>query len=154
LVGLAGQALAVASVYPHELSYFNRLVGGPAGGKFILADSNLDWGQGLNQLARIQHADRRFNDLTLYYFGDTDPAHYQVLGRSYVIDAGDSHPELPLALRADTEFLAVSTSLQYGPWGPPGYFQALVGLKPVAVIPDQTIAIYRVGHLVSKTTTR
>ena len=53
----AGIALAwaVASsliVYPHSLSYFNELAGGPAGGHEHLLDSNIDWGQDLRRLAR------------------------------------------------------------------------------------------------------
>src|SRR5262249_3529026 len=33
VLGLIGQAWAVASVHPYELSYFNVLAGGPAGGR-------------------------------------------------------------------------------------------------------------------------
>jgi hypothetical protein len=147
-VGLFAQALAVASVHPHELSYFNVFAGGPSGGKRILADSNLDWGQGAKRLAHLQRTRPDFRDLTLYYFGDIDPAHYGVTGRRHVIDAGALHPNLPRAFEADTAFVAVSTSLQFGPWGPPGYFRALDGVEPVAVLPDQTIAIYRAGEVV------
>jgi 4-amino-4-deoxy-L-arabinose transferase-like glycosyltransferase len=41
---------AVASslfVYPHCLSYFNEIVGGPANGHLYLGHSNVDWGQDL-----------------------------------------------------------------------------------------------------------
>lgn len=34
-------------VFPHSLSYFNELVGGPKGGHAHLHDSNIDWGQDL-----------------------------------------------------------------------------------------------------------
>lgn len=34
-------------VYPHSLSYFNELVGGPTGGHAHLITSNIDWGQDL-----------------------------------------------------------------------------------------------------------
>jgi Dolichyl-phosphate-mannose-protein mannosyltransferase len=146
-VGLAGQALAVAAIHPHELSYFNALAGGPRGGRHVLADSNLDWGQGARALARLQARRPELRDLTLYYFGDTDPAHYGVVGRRHVIDAGDGHPDLPPALAADTAYLAVSTSLQWGPWGPPGYFRRLDSVPPVAAVEDHTIAIYRTADL-------
>lgn len=33
--------------YPHTLSYFNELAGGPANGHFHLLDGNMDWGQDL-----------------------------------------------------------------------------------------------------------
>jgi hypothetical protein len=35
------------SVYPHSLSYFNELAGGPNRGHEHLVDSNIDWGQDL-----------------------------------------------------------------------------------------------------------
>ncbi len=57
-LGLVGQALAVAAVHPFELTYFNVLAGGPLGGRHVLSDSNLDWGQGLKGLARL-HARSR-----------------------------------------------------------------------------------------------
>jgi 4-amino-4-deoxy-L-arabinose transferase-like glycosyltransferase len=42
LVAYAGGTLWIS---PQELSYFNQLVGGPAGGYRYLGDSNVDWGQ-------------------------------------------------------------------------------------------------------------
>ena len=36
----------IALIHPHELSYFNAAAGGPIGGRRVLSDSNLDWGQG------------------------------------------------------------------------------------------------------------
>jgi hypothetical protein len=142
-IAMAGQALAVVSIHPYELSYFNSLAGGPLGGRQILADSNLDWGQGLKSLARLQSEHPELNDLTLYYFGDTDPGHYGVRGTSYVVDAGAVHPGLPPRLTADTAYLAVSASLQWGPWGPERFFQELDGVRPVRLTDDATIAIYR-----------
>ena len=35
------------AAYPHSLSYFNELVGGPKGGHWHLGSSNVDWGQDL-----------------------------------------------------------------------------------------------------------
>ena len=46
---------------------------GREGGRHILADSNLDWGQGLESLARLQREQPEFRDMTFYYFGDTEP---------------------------------------------------------------------------------
>ena len=39
-------------VYPHSISYFNGLVGGPLNGPRHLLDSNIDWGQDLFYLER------------------------------------------------------------------------------------------------------
>jgi 4-amino-4-deoxy-L-arabinose transferase-like glycosyltransferase len=146
-IGLVGQALAVASIHPHELTYFNALAGGPAGGRRILSDSNLDWGQGLRSLARLQRERPELRDLTLYYFGDTDASHYGVSGRLHTIDAGRDHPGLPASLEAETSYIAVSASLQWGPWGPEGYFRRLDGVRPVLLTDDTTIAIYRTADL-------
>ena len=48
LIGLLGwSTLSGLSVYPHSMSYFNELVGGPRNGHAHLIDSNIDWGQDL-----------------------------------------------------------------------------------------------------------
>ena len=42
-----GDRVAVGSslaIYPHSLSYFNELAGGPTKGHYHLIDSNIDWG--------------------------------------------------------------------------------------------------------------
>lgn len=146
-IGLLGQAVAVASIHPHELTYFHALAGGPRGGRHILADSNLDWGQGLKALVRLQRAHPELADLTVYYFGDTDPRRYGVAGRSHVIDAGEVHPGLPPKLEVSTAFVAVSTSLQWGPWGPAGYFARLDKMDPAYETDDHTILVYRAADL-------
>lgn len=37
--------LSSLNIYPHSLSYFNELAGGPLKGHYLLSDSNVDWGQ-------------------------------------------------------------------------------------------------------------
>ena len=74
---------------------FQRPRRGADGGRRILSDSNLDWGQGLKSLYRLQRERPEFQDLTLYYFGDTDPAHYGVTGGCHVINAVDDHSRIP-----------------------------------------------------------
>jgi 4-amino-4-deoxy-L-arabinose transferase-like glycosyltransferase len=44
---LGWSVVSSLSVYPHSLSYFNELVGGPKGGHWHLGSSNVDWGQDL-----------------------------------------------------------------------------------------------------------
>lgn len=151
-VALAGQALAVASVHPYELTYFNALAGGPVGGRRVLADSNLDWGQGLKALAALQQTEPEYRDLTLFYFGDTEPRLYGVEGTAYVLNAVDPPGDLPELDSLPTRYLAVSASLQWGPWGPPGFFTNLNAIPPVRFTADTTIAIYRVGDLQSRRT--
>ncbi len=71
LVGSIGSSLWI---YPHSLSYFNELVGGPARGYEHLHDSNLDWGQDLLYLKRWLEAHPEARPLHLAYYGVVDPA--------------------------------------------------------------------------------
>ncbi|WP_165245240.1 ArnT family glycosyltransferase [Paludisphaera soli] len=146
VVGLLGQAVAVASVHPDELTYFNAIAGGRVGGRRILADSNLDWGQGLRSLARLQRERPEFRDLTLYYFGDVDPAFYGVVGDLHVINADEDRPPLPRVEDATTRYVAVSASLQHGPWGPDDFFRSLDGAEAAAWTEDTTIVVYRAAE--------
>ena len=54
-------------VYPHSLSYFNELVGGPKGGHYHLGNSNIDWGQDLLYLKRWLDEHPEARPLTLAY---------------------------------------------------------------------------------------
>jgi hypothetical protein len=146
-LGLIGQALAIASIHPYELSYFNALAGGPLGGRHILADSNLDWGQGLKPLVCLQKERPELRDMTLYYFGTSDPTCYDYVGRWYRFKALEAVKDLPATLSPETTYLAVSASLQWGPYGPEGYFRNLDHVKPVRLTDDTTIAIYRTRDL-------
>jgi hypothetical protein len=145
-LGLGGYVLALAGIHPYELSYFNELAGGPIGGRKVLSDSNLDWGQGLISLARLQSEKPELRDLTFYYFGETQPTFYGVAGQSYVVNATDDHSCLPRPESAHSRFVAVSASLQYGPWGPIGFFRSFDNLEPAFFTDDKTIAIYRANE--------
>lgn len=48
---LLALCLTSLAIHPHYLAYFNALVGGPENGWQWAADSNLDWGQDLPELA-------------------------------------------------------------------------------------------------------
>lgn len=60
-VGLAGAVASSLFTYPHSLSYFNELVGGPRAGHWHLLDSNIDWGQDLLYLKQwaLRHPEAR-----------------------------------------------------------------------------------------------
>ena len=66
-----------AAVYPHSLTFFNRFVGGPRQGYHYLADSNVDWGQGLKLLKRWMDRNE-VSHIGLAYFGSADPAYYGI----------------------------------------------------------------------------
>lgn len=146
-LGLAGQALGVGSCWPYPLAYFNVIAGGPEGGTRLLADSNLDWGQGAIPLARLQAENPAIRDLTLFAFTSDDPQRYGVAGEVYIVDAHGPRRPLPDLGAIGTAYIGVSRSLQHGPWGPAEYFQPLASLAPVAITADHTIAIYRAAHV-------
>ena len=75
--GLIVLCIAVAYVaFPHHLSYFNALAGGPMRGPYLMEDSNVDWGQDLPALAEWQHKNQPDTPLRLYYFGTLPPELY------------------------------------------------------------------------------
>jgi hypothetical protein len=59
-------------VYPHSLSYFNEMVGGPKGGHAHLLDSNIDWGQDLLYLKAWLDEHPEARPLGLAYWGSYD----------------------------------------------------------------------------------
>ncbi len=77
---LVWSAAGAVAVYPYFLTYFNEAAGGPQHGLEHLADSNIDWGQGLVGLKDWldEHAPGR--TVKLAYFGFMFP---EVLGIRY-----------------------------------------------------------------------
>ncbi len=83
LTGLASAALlwsivSSLAVYPHSLSYFNELVGGPMGGPNHLIASNVDWGQDLLFLKRWLAEHPQASPVQLAYFGYCDPKYFGI----------------------------------------------------------------------------
>ena len=69
--------LGTLAISPYTLTYFNELAGGPERGRFILSDSNIDWGQdlvGLKNYVEQNHLDR----VKLSYFGIAHPTAYDL----------------------------------------------------------------------------
>ncbi len=60
------------------LEFFNELAGGPSRGYRSLVDSNLDWGQGLGELAHWLDERGIEEPINLCYFGTADPRWYQI----------------------------------------------------------------------------
>jgi hypothetical protein len=71
-ITLAALASTSAWVWPHGVSYFNQLWGGPAAGPRLLHDSNCDWGQGLPELKEWLAAHKP-KSIAVWYYG-MDPA--------------------------------------------------------------------------------
>lgn len=73
--GLVAWSIASSLYYwPHSLSYFNELAGGPRRGHEHLIDANIDWGQDLLYLREWIAAHPEARPLTVTYEGFFDPA--------------------------------------------------------------------------------
>lgn len=73
---LSAAVIESFSVYPHSLSFFNQLVGGPLNGRFHLLDANIDWGQDLLFLKQWHDRHPEARPISIAYFGPSgiDPA--------------------------------------------------------------------------------
>jgi 4-amino-4-deoxy-L-arabinose transferase-like glycosyltransferase len=69
--------ITTVAIYPHFLSYFNLLGGGPENGYKVLIDSNIDWGQDLIRLKDWMTLNE-VDAIKLSYFGTADPAYYGI----------------------------------------------------------------------------
>ena len=96
-----------ATIYPHHLSFFNELAGGPANADRYLVDANLDWGQDLPALRTLME-DRGLDFVHLGYFGTAVPGAY-----------GIRYWPAPGFLR----FVGGSESMAFNPYTPdPGWY--------------------------------
>lgn len=64
-------------IHPHQLSYFNEVAGGPARGHEWLDDSNLDWGQGLVEIAEYQR-EHGLGEIRLLYGWNGSPEYWGI----------------------------------------------------------------------------
>jgi hypothetical protein len=67
-------------ISPDFLAFFNLLAGGPDNGWRVLVDSNLDWGQDLQNLKRWMD-ENAVNEVWLSYFGEARPEYYNIAYR-------------------------------------------------------------------------
>jgi hypothetical protein len=70
-------AISSLRIAPHQLAYFNELVGGPDQGYRYLTDSNLDWGQDLKGLKAYME-NENLPIIYLSYFGTAPPSYYGI----------------------------------------------------------------------------
>jgi hypothetical protein len=69
------QTSGTLRIYPYYLTYFNEITGGPDRGRYVLSDSNIDWGQdmvGLKHYVEQNHIDQ----IKFSYFGIAHPTAY------------------------------------------------------------------------------
>jgi len=79
-------------VYPHSLSYFNELAGGPNHGQFHLLDGNCDWGQDLLFIRQWIRANPDKQPVYVSYWG---PMPAEMLGRGLVAPSIPSDAPVP-----------------------------------------------------------
>lgn len=100
--------------YPHSLSYFNELAGGPEAGPKHLISSNVDWGQDLLLLENWTTNVAVDVPVYLAFFNYYNPFDLGLSGvRQWPFEAGktDSRPEIPEG------YYAISINLLYEyPW--------------------------------------
>lgn len=72
---VAGAASSLAH-FPHSMSYFNELIGGPRQAPQHLHNSNLDWGQDLSLLVRWSQAHPAARPLCVVFSGGFDSEQY------------------------------------------------------------------------------
>lgn len=74
VLALTSSIVSTVAVYPHELSYFNEITGGPLNAHLHILDANLDWGQDLLELKRWCEAGLGARSFHVAYFGFVDPS--------------------------------------------------------------------------------
>jgi hypothetical protein len=69
--------ISALGIYPHYLAFFNLIGGGPGNGWRYLVDSNIDWGQDLQNL-RPWMEENGVEHVWLSYFGEGRPDYYGI----------------------------------------------------------------------------
>ncbi len=127
---LGANGVAVATIHPSYLAYFNWISGGPDRGSEHLIDSNLDWGQDLVNLGRWLRANQPGRQVGLAYFGQINPSLLRMSGDAAAFDwflppadgrvepiVADATRLIGPARRLTPGLYAVSASLVRGlPW--------------------------------------
>lgn len=132
LLGLAGWSVAErVRVHPHYLPYVSPWFGGAERGYKLMADSNVDSGQGLRYLA--EDAELMEHGVLLAYFGNGDLQTYGVRYR-YLAGYHDQHrlDEETRDVPYPPRFLAISATFThlYGLTNRPGSFGWLLETPP------------------------
>lgn len=133
--------------YPNYISYFNAWARPQSAGPYYLSDSNIDWGQGLQEL-RLYMDEHKVDKLNLFYFGN-DNAWVKLPEERVEMMAAPWAPEL---VKGDVfipkaGLYAVSASLLTGQLFEPryrDYFSRFRGMSPEAIVAG-SIYIYRVN---------
>jgi tetratricopeptide (TPR) repeat protein len=132
-----------ARAYPHPLTFFNQLVGGPRNGYRYLADSNLGWGQQLKSLKAWMDANG-VKHINLAYFGQAAPDYY---GIDHVMLPGSSVIE-EMTRPALPGYVAISGTVLTGVYLHPAwrlFYRPFFDMEPAAVL-GNSMRIYWVDQ--------
>jgi hypothetical protein len=136
LLAFAGSS---ASAYPHFLGYTSEYGSGRDAGHELLADSSLDWGQGLLELRAFMR-ERGIDRVYLSYFGSAVPF-------GYGIDYVPLKSFLPLPMLGPPEpaphWAVISATNLHGVYLPDDPFAGFRALEPEAVL-AHSLLVYRV----------
>ncbi len=115
---LAWLLLSTLSLFPHHLTYFNELAGGPYGGHRYLVDSNLDWGQSFIALRRWLETRPELagEPLNISFYTYADPSLYGITYRSYypAISGNEGLPILPARFNPPPGIYVLSATTRQG----------------------------------------
>jgi hypothetical protein len=153
---LAWSVVSSLAIYPHSLSYFNQLVGGPNRGHFHLLSSNIDYGQDLLFLKTWldKHPEARPIKLAIWNMKTVDPA---VAGIENTVAPSGPPPSTHLTPDLSTKFgpqpgwFAVNVNVLHGDDWPgrasdptAGYYGYFLQFTPVDRA-GYSIYIYRIS---------
>lgn len=142
-VAVALLVLHPLSYWPHFLTYVSEYGPGRDLNHRVLADSSLDWGQGLLELRDYMQANG-IPSVYLSYFGSALPAGYGI--RYVPLPSFFPLPPHPAGAPAEEpRWAAVSATNLVGPYVGPEVFAGLRAAPPDTVL-GHTIFVYRIGR--------
>lgn len=114
-LSLALTGLSSLCAVPHQLAYFNELVGGPGEGYRYLSDSNVDWGQDLKGVKDYMEQEG-LETIYLSYFGSAPPPYYGIRYQELPAPGKRQHSSEVLPSGLPKEVLAISVVCLQGVW--------------------------------------
>ncbi|MGB9872693.1 MAG: ArnT family glycosyltransferase [Anaerolineae bacterium] len=140
-------ALGTLRLFPHYLTFFNELAGGPYGGHRYLVDSNIDWGQSFKDLRRwLDQQSISVGPVYISFYTYADPSLYGIPYRSYEWKSSKEGGTPLLYTRFDPPpglHVIGATTLQGVFVGEPDNFDWFRHREPIAR-PGVALFVYRV----------
>ena len=131
---LAWAGISAARGDPHPIAYFNELAGGSRGGLRFVADSNVDWGQGLPALKAYLDANGP-GVIYLSYFGTDRPEAYGIRYQPLPAYGRVGEPGGELVPADAHHVVVVSANNLFGIYlNDPGTFAWLRDREPTAIL--------------------